>query len=975
MSEANAIPGIDVGGLRERRPEAPQKAASPQSAQDAVRALNEQEAKEDKDEKDKKTYGRTPDGTVFTVPHTEDMVSQLFDPTQPKNASDLAIVTVLLSLCGLCYVLPSSIRIPVFAVIFLAWRTCYNFGIGWLLHNQSHHKRLTIWAKKTGILEKPETGKNPHPQLYNFLKQEMEAKIPKDYKFEDAPLEFNTWLLFRRVVDLILMCDFTSYILFAIACSGTPATEKLAMTIARWIGGWLLILFNLWVKLDAHRVVKDFAWYWGDFFFLIDQELTFDGVFELAPHPMYSVGYAGFYGISMLAASYKVLFISIVGHAAQLAFLALVENPHIERTYNAPPPIKRDETPAAPERPYNTRLLSAGNVNAGNANANANAPPSVLAQISPVHNIIGNMDLHRITDVAVIVLQAYMYTIALITPSTWAWQTFFVLSATIWRLWYSIGIGFILNRQSQKKYWTRHFVKYGETTDEAWRQWKGIYHLSMVMCYTSFICAAWKMYGLPEDWTVGMSILRHVLCVALIALQLWTIASIYESLGEFGWFFGDFFFDHAPKLNYSGIYRFLNNPERSIGLAGVWGAAIITWSKTVFLLALLSHGLTLCFIQFVEKPHMQKLYRMSLRETSGVSRSIKRSLPPPIQKWTGSVDGVLDDGLDAVEEFIQNAGNKLADGFQTFVTDSKSLFKTFPARVSITRLSPDLAGYDPKAYSLEIDTSAPGVSYGDAVFSGREGEKGQKPQEHQDNFRRLTVEYGAPIKVRWTAPLNHSKRDWIGLYMVGDNASRDTTKLSSQGRWCATNKGAWDYNHADDGILVEDVRIPAEERKDGETQDFLSGIVEFSGDKLWWTQGVFEFRYHHDGKHNVMAISLPFEIKINRFDEDDVEVDANGMVRGAVESALLPVVQNCFDRDPNVAPRTADEAFGPTLEREGKYAKRVVYAVQQMFGIEFAPEVVQADGNVRNLSWRICNAKKVLAPYSMSHSRGRSTPT
>ena len=30
------------------------------------------------------------------------------------------------------------------------------------------------------------------------------------------------------------------------------------------------------------------------------------------------------------------------------------------------------------------------------------------------------------------------------------------------------------------------------------------------------------------------------------------------------------------------------------------------------------------------------------------------------------------------------------------------------------------------------------------------------------------------------------------------------------------------------------------------------------------------------------------------------------------------------------------------------------------FGIEFAPEVVQADGNVRNLAWRVCNAKKVL---------------
>ncbi|KAL2349764.1 phospholipid methyltransferase-domain-containing protein [Cryomyces antarcticus] len=742
------------------------------------------------------------------------------------------------------------------------------------------------------------------------------------------------------------------------------------MTVARWLAGIALVAFNLWVKLDAHRVVKDYAWYWGDFFYLIDQELTFDGVFEMAPHPMYSVGYAGYYGISLMAASYKVLFISIVAHAAQFAFLALVENPHIEKTYNAPPPRKRTMDSATDdERPGSSDALT-GHVNG--------CPPlASTQQPSPVHNLLGlqNIDFHRVTDISVVLLQFYVFVMTISTPSTTFYQTIFLVNALIWRLWYSLGIGFVLDRQSNKKKWTRHFIKYGEGTEEAWRQWKGLYHLSMTMCYASFVAAAFKMYNLPPDWTYGMALLRHVVGCALIALQLWTVVSIYESLGEFGWFFGDFFFDHAPKLTYSGIYRFLNNPERVLGLAGVWGIAIITWSKAIFFLALLSHILTLAFIQFIERPHMQKLYGQSLRQDSGLSKSLKRSLPTPLEQWQGSVDRVLGETLDFVEEFIDSARPKLATGVGTFVKDSTALFKHYPARISITRLAPDLAGYDPKDYSIEIEGTPSSALAALERSSGREAEGARQSPQRTSEFKTLMFEYGAPVKVRWTAPLNHSKKDWIGLYMVADNASRDATRVSSQGRWVATNEGVYNSVRADSGILVSDVRIPGAERRDGETKDYLSGTMQFAGDKLWWTQGVFEFRYHHDGKHNVMAISLPFEIRIGRFDEDDVELDANGAIRGAVEQALLPVVRNCFDRDPEIAPRTVDEAFGSLVERDGKFAKRVVFAVHQMFGIEFAPEVVQADGNVKNLAWRICNAKKVLAPYSMSPSQGNTTPT
>jgi len=596
---------------------------------------------------------------------------------------------------------------------------------------------------------------------------------------------------------------------------------------------------------------------------------------------------------------------------------------------------------------------------------------------------LGNIDLFRITDVSILLLLGYVFLITALTPSTPVYQALFVINAMFWRLWYSVGLGIILDRQSSKKMWTRHFVKYGDSTEEAWRQWKGMYHLSMTMCYASFIAATWKMYSIPSDWAYGLVLLRHVLGAGLVSLQLWTAISIYESLGEFGWFFGDFFFDHAPKLTYSGIYRYLNNPERIIGLAGIWGAVFITGSRAIFCLALLSHTLTLAFLQFVEKPHMQKLYGRNLRSEAGLSKSIKRSLPPQIKKWHGNVDRVLEETGHFVEEFLDAARPKLAAGVSTIFRDTSALFSQYPARLTLTRIAPDLAGYDPRDYSVTIE----GTSSDSALHkrtTSKEGITARIPQERMDGFKPLVFEYGAPIKVKWTAPTKHSKADWIGMYMVADNASREVTRIPSAGRWVATVPNEYESSPADQGILVSNRFVSGSKRIDGSTQDYVEGEMIFEGDKLFWTQGVFEFRYHHDGKHNVMAISLPFEIRIPRFDDENSNVNitldsdnsqSQSLIRSAVEQALLPVVRNCFDRDPDIAPNSVDESFGVLVARDGKYPRRVVHAVHFMFGIEFAPEVVRADGNVRNLAWRICNAKQVLVcRFSQTRPRSLSRP-
>jgi len=575
-------------------------------------------------------------GETFPVPPLPDMMDALLKPklwTIFEISSNICTLALLY-----CFLFVPQLSFGFYVAVFLFWRLAYNLFLGIVLHTQSK-KSLFVTIFRHQL---------PKNIRESWIKSYQKKLLAPYHKEDSYPDEFWAWLVFRGIATIILANDGVSFFFLALKSFQVPNAITWQL-VGCYILGISLLIFCFWSKVSAHRCIGDYAWFWGDFFFRIQGELVFDGVFELFPHPMYTIGYAAYYGCCLIAQSYHLLFISLFAHACQLLFLMLVEEPHIQRLYSTP-------------SSYSFYMTSSGENKEGSWTHSTSASEErnyyVVFKKQELTGLL-HLFLLRSSDFSLLVLLVWLFLFSLFSS---AGKIFYIMHVIFWRCLHWIGLGYLLYKQSRYNWITKQFQRRGYTMEEAFLEWRRLYNFSLVMNHAVFISAAFRLwiadYGLQgsfiQHFSTLLAIVRNNIFSSssqwatffgglfLILLSIYGSMSSYMAIGDYGWYYGDFFFE--PKTDspvYTGIYRFMNNPDCILGHLWMYGMAWMGRNWETFWVALLSQAFNVLFLHVVESPHISRCYSKR-RQAAALELSFRRGAAkvvsaPLVQHLTSAI--------------------------------------------------------------------------------------------------------------------------------------------------------------------------------------------------------------------------------------------------------------------------------------------------------------------------------------------------
>jgi phosphatidylethanolamine N-methyltransferase len=227
---------------------------------------------------------------------------------------------------------------------------------------------------------------------------------------------------------------------------------------------------------------------------------------------------------------------------------------------------------------------------------------------------------------------------------------------------------------------------------------------------------------------------------------------------------------------------------------------------------------------------------------------------------------------------------------------------------------------------------------------------------------RIRVPFGEPIRVDFVGCRETMKRkDWVGIYEIGANFDKTITTSTCGTRWgylAGDIQPSQDPTNPDGRLFT---RTKSRQLYFGSTPVTLTkslvpglrlvnGIITFDKMMVPWKTGVYEFRYHHDGKYDVIATSIPFEIVLPE------KVTITGP--RDIANQLLPVVKRCLDlgnedfrADEGMLPRLPISPLNGNYERQ--VSERIIYAIKEMYGVDFSWKAIDNLYSLENLAERV----------------------